>query len=337
MAVYSRKLKSGTRWYIGYRDPGGRWVRKGSWPTKREATIVLAQIRANIAAGKYGNLPSTKKRVDPREIIDRYFEYATGSQTSMTIYQDKSRLKPLIEYLQARRINNVFNLNPGILQEFQSEYLKTRSRKSWNNLLGLLKTILNYAIEWEIIDFNPVARIRPLKIDKTFHFFTAEEIAIIIAAAPEPIKTAIVVLVNTGMRRSELWNLRWRDVDLKNRRIHIKPHEGFSPKDRELRSIPMTDSLHQHMSKMEKRGVYVCRPYESIHTIRKGFVRILKKLELSGTLHDLRHTFASHLAMSGVPVPAIAELLGHSSIKTTMIYSHLLPETHTAAVKKLPF
>jgi len=317
MAVYPRKLKSGTRWYIGYRDPGGGWVRKGSWDTKRAATIALAEIRANIAAGKFGSLPSTRKRVNLQLFIDRYFEHAAGYQTSMTVFQDKSRLKPLLKYLKGKSINNIYDLRLGIMQEFQAEYLKTHSRKSWNNLLGLMKTILNLAVEWEVIDFNPIARVRPLKIDKTFHFFTAQEIVDIIEAAPEPIKTAVIILIHTGIRRSELWNLRWRDIDLKNKRIYIKPHGDFSPKDREMRSIPISAKLTKHLSSIKNRDKYVCRPYENIHTIRKGFVRVLKKLGLAGTLHDLRHTFASHLAMTGVPIPAFAELSGHSALSKT--------------------
>jgi len=58
---------------------------------------------------------------------------------------------------------------------------------------------------------------------------------------------------------------------------------------------------------------------------------------MRGTLHDLRHTFASHLAMAGTPIPDIKELLGHSDIATTMIYSHLSPDRHKAEVEKLDF
>jgi site-specific recombinase XerD len=64
---------------------------------------------------------------------------------------------------------------------------------------------------------------------------------------------------------------------------------------------------------------------------------LAKKLGIKGTLHDLRHTFANHLAMNGVSIPIIKELLGHSDISTTMIYSHLSPDIHIAAIQKLQF
>ena len=69
----------------------------------------------------------------------------------------------------------------------------------------------------------------------------------------------------------------------------------------------------------------------------KRFSALLKTLGTEGTLHDLRHTYASHLAMNGTPIPVIKELLGHADISTTMIYSHLSPEMHKAAVDQLPF
>jgi len=52
------------------------------------------------------------------------------------------------------------------------------------------------------------------------------------------------------------------------------------------------------------------------------FRELIRRLGMKGSLHTLRHTFASHLAMSGTPIPVIKELLGHSDISTTMIYSH---------------
>jgi site-specific recombinase XerD len=63
----------------------------------------------------------------------------------------------------------------------------------------------------------------------------------------------------------------------------------------------------------------------------------LKKKNMKGTLHDLRHTFASHMAMAGISIPVIKEFLGHSDIATTMIYAHLSPERHIAEVDRLDF
>ncbi|MCP4581087.1 MAG: tyrosine-type recombinase/integrase [candidate division Zixibacteria bacterium] len=63
----------------------------------------------------------------------------------------------------------------------------------------------------------------------------------------------------------------------------------------------------------------------------------MKKIKIKGRPRDLRHTFASYLAMAGTPIPVIQEFLGHSSISTTMIYAHLSPNIHKKEIAKLPF
>ena len=246
----------------------------------------------------------------------------------------------MIRYLKENKVNNLIDISPRIIQEFQSQYLAKHSRKSWNNILGNLKTALNKAVDWELIDHNPIAKIKPLKTDKYEKFFTVDEINLMIENAHDVLKSAIIILVNTGMRRAELLNLKWADVHLKSRKIIIRSGNGFSTKSRETRSVPISDTLYKHLVKIKKtsNNIYVWRPEEyNVNSITRAFWRLMKKLKMKGRLHDLRHTFASHLAMSGVPIPVIGELLGHKNISTTMRYSHLSPDTHKAAIKKLPF
>jgi site-specific recombinase XerD len=81
----------------------------------------------------------------------------------------------------------------------------------------------------------------------------------------------------------------------------------------------------------------IYKPYSNMNTLYSHFKLLVENLELSGTLHDLRHTFASHLAMSGVPIPVKKNLMGHLDISTTMIYSLLSPNTYRDAILKLDF
>ena len=123
--------------------------------------------------------------------------------------------------------------------------------------------------------------------------------------------------------------------------MSVWPYKGFIPKGKRPRSIPFNKQLSAVMEKMfngkKNEDQFVFRPFNGPNTLYRHFSILLKSIGIKGTLHNLRHTFASHLAMAGVSIPVIKELLGHSDISTTMIYSHLTPEVHAAEIQKLKF
>jgi integrase len=159
----------------------------------------------------------------------------------------------------------------------------------------LLNTALNYEIKWGVIEKNPLSEVRPPKIIKTFHFFSKKEVDKMIEKAPEPLKTAIILYVNTGLRREELFSLRWRDVDLKSKKIRFGPYEKFTPKSKKPRSIPVNSQVEIALNQIDKSSDgnkdYVFRPYKIMYPIYEQFKSLLGALGLKGTLHDLRHTF----------------------------------------------
>ncbi len=159
----------------------------------------------------------------------------------------------------------------------------------------------------------------------------------------------MIVFRNTGLRKSELCRLAWSDIDFENNFINIMNSQGNV-----YRSIPMNDELRTKLLFLkdnyiiERKGLFVKRNREQmqyvfchldgspIKTFRSSFERAVKKASLKKvTPHTLRHTFASHLVMSGVDLTTVKELLGHKSIITTMIYSHLSDEHKAKAVRKL--
>jgi integrase len=244
------------------------------------------------------------------------------------------------EFFARKHIRFLECISPAVVDEFRVEVLNGKKPKTVKNYINILKTALNKAVEWDLIESNPIAKVKPPKTVKTFRFFSHEEIDKLLREADDPLRTGIFILVSTGMRKGELFHLRWRDVDLNNDKIRIWPYGSYSPKGKRPRSVPISENLRHTMLKLSKDMApddFVCRPFKCIHRLYKRFVVLLKKLGMEGTLHDLRHTYASHLAMNGTPIPVIKELLGHADIATTMIYSHLSPELHKTAVDKLPF
>ena len=149
------------------------------------------------------------------------------------------------------------------------------------------------------------------------------------------------------MRKAELENLQWQDIDLKRRKILIRRKQDWQPKTGK-REIPIGDSLLSVLADLKKQNVgatasdYVFATRHGGHShnrLRRELIKIAQRTGIEGLtkLHTLRHTFASHLVMSGVDLPTVKKLMGHADIQTTMIYAHLAPDHLAGAINKLPF
>jgi integrase len=328
------------KWWVNYRIDGRRYRRSTGTADRKIAEIKLKDLEIRLFKGESVEDRSPYKGTSLPDFFSRYIEYAKNNYSAQHLQSDLSRITIMQEFFARKGIRDLRSITPGLYEEFESTVLKGRRPKTRKNYLALLKTILNYAVKWGIIDKNPLLTVKAPKIVKTFHFFSKKEVAKLIASAEEPLRTGIIILVNTGIRRGELFNLRWQDVDLKAKKLRVWPYEGFVPKGKRPRSIPLNSEALKILRDIKKQAgdsEFVFRPYNNLHTLRRQFTNLAKELGMGGTLHDLRHTFASHLAMEGVPIPVIKELLGHSDISTTMIYAHLSPEKHMAAVETLKF
>lgn len=328
------------KWWLNYRINGRRYRRSTGTANRKLAEVKLKDLEVRLFKGEIPDRQAPLTGSSLPDFFRRFVEYAENNYSSEYLQSDLSRIRILQEFFARRAIRDLRSITPGLYEEFESTVLKGRKPKTRKNYLVLLKTMLNYAVKWGIIEKNPIAEVGPPKITKTFHFFSEKEIAKFMQTAEEPLKTAILILVNTGMRRGELFHVRWRDVDLRAKKLRVWPYEGFIPKGKRARSIPLNDvalNALRMLKKKNKDSEFVYRPYSSIHTLRRKFTRLATKLGMAGTLHDLRHTFASHLAMESIPIPVIKDLLGHSDISTTMIYSHLSPDHNRVAVGMLKF
>jgi integrase len=154
-----------------------------------------------------------------------------------------------------------------------------------------------------------------------------------------------VTALHTGLRWGELVALRWSDVDLKAGRIVVRQsawrgHVG-TPKGHKAREIPLNEVVLAELKAWRHlRGEWVfCTERGARLGEQAETSRLEAACKLAGlrnvTWHVMRHSFASHLVMRGVPLKTVQELLGHKDIATTMRYAHLSPSVKTDAVSTL--
>ena len=129
------------------------------------------------------------------------------------------------------------------------------------------------------------------------------------------------LLANTGLRRGEAQNLNWKDVGKEE--IRVLSREDARTKSGKWRIVPVSEGAQEALGGLQ--GGRRVLPEVAPTSLSRAFERTLHRAEIPGSLHCLRHTYCSHLAMAGVPLRTVQVLAGHSSYKTTERYAHLAP------------
>jgi integrase len=140
---------------------------------------------------------------------------------------------------------------------------------------------------------------------------------------------AVLVSMNTGLRRGELLALRWSAIDFKHKQMTTKG------KSAQTEHIPLNSEVLEAFKNWRKQAPEGERifPYASFKT---AFGALLERAKITKfRWHDLRHHFASRLVQEGVPLNTVRELLGHGSLAMTLRYAHLAPDQKIDAVAKL--
>lgn len=199
-----------------------------------------------------------------------------------------------------------------------------------------LKTIFKYALKNSLINHNPTTDLRQFSIpEKQKTIFSKEDLEILLNQMNSLFRNITLVLFYTGCRLNEVLNLEFKNIDLKNRTIEIVNKPDFKTKTGKIRLIPINSELDKilhnllNMYKEEKSNGYIFasprgRPLNKSYVSRK-FKNYLKIANLPEDLHlhCIRHTFITELIRNNVEVFKVMKVAGHSTLKTTLGYTHL--------------
>jgi len=337
-SVYIRKTKKGIpRYYIDYYDRNQNRIQKlikhaTNWNEAHEA------LKNAILKEHYSEHGIQKKRnqIKFKKFVEMFIEdYNKVNKRSWK--DDSCRLKKLSEFFGNINLNEV---SPIKIERFKSHKLKKGIAKSTiNRYLSILKRLFNVAIEWEYAKNNPVRKVKLYseKDNLKERILTEEEEVRLLKMSSEHLRPILIVALNTGMRRGEILNLKWSNIDFKAEEIKI-----VNTKSGKSRIVDINSRLLNELLKLRKKNQnsqYVFtnprtgKPYKKLQTSFDGACRRAKIEELR--FHDLRHTAASRLVEKGVDIIRVKELLGHSSVRITERYTHSSREERKRAVEFL--
>ena len=226
-----------------------------------------------------------------------------------------------------------------VRHETPTRHDEPRSAATVNRELTILSRVLALAVDAGHIGENPCRRVRRFKEDNArVRFLSDDEESRLMKqiGEREPLRSVVIFALNTGLRRGEIFSLRWSEVDWSRNFIHVT-----NTKTGRSRIVPLNERtravLQQRQQKSQSEFVFVSRRTGTrLRNLRNGFGKACEDAKVTNFhFHDLRHTFASRLAEAGVDAFTIAELLGHSTLEMTKRYTHATDERKARAVAAL--
>lgn len=276
--------------------------------------------------------------------IDRFEQYlkldrGASTHTRLAYLRDLKQLQESLKNEDLRSISS---------KELEAFFASLRAQKqksaSIHRKMSSLRQFFKFCCLELGLERDPMEHLEGPRLQKKLpRFLTSEEMAALLETASSPSadprdRAMILLLYATGLRVSELVDLRKDQVDLTHGSLRVI---GKGSKERHVPIAPMAcEALRDYLeqSRGESPHAALFLNHRGKKLTRQGFWKRLNVLALRAGLdhispHVLRHTFATHLLENGMGLRSLQQLLGHSDVSTTQIYTHLTPQ-HLKSVHK---
>jgi len=341
-----RLLTNGKRrYYINYKDSTGKRVWKAVPGNERDAQAALRDVKSKLSRGE--------KVVTTRMTVKELGEHWHRTQTSRLKEKTKTDYGYALDRWVYPRLGNrkVSEIDVNTIADFVAEMNQTYSGSTVRNSLKPLSLMCQYAQRRGWLSVNPVSqltrsetpkgsprRMRILETDETQRLLSVKY-----EGKPSVYRLMFMTAIFAGLRKGELLNLTWADVDLAEAILRVAP-EGHGKTPAATREVALPDFLVQELAREDgleglvfpfqkdnvNRALETCREAAGIPKLDKRGQRL--------RFHDLRHTFASLLIGQGEDVTYVADQMGHANAATTLkVYAKLFDsrKKKTAARTKM--
>lgn len=339
-------------YFIDYMDPfQNKRIRERIGTRKDEAQKRASQIYSDLRKKWLGE-EEPEDDLSIYDLIDNYLRTKSPKVQKNTIKKYRYCADNIIRFMESKlpEIKNIKQITRDYLELHLAELKdKNLSIATLNDQIFFVKSIFKFAVEEKYLRENPTLRIQkypnPLASVKK-RYWTKSELEEIFATVNPRFRFVYEFLYLTGLRKSELINLTWDDLYLDTHEPLLivqakKLPSGITwqPKGKQSRTIPLGNRAIEIIKGQKRVGPWVFYGANGAQINSQILLSTLKKallkLGLTGNVHKIRHSFASHLVMKGASIETVSRLLGHSSLEMTMIYAHLSPDYLRKAVQLL--
>ncbi|MDD5609407.1 MAG: site-specific integrase [Ignavibacterium sp.] len=292
-----------------------------------------------------------KKEITVEQAFSEYNKLIEFNLAKKSVESAKTAERRFLEFIPGNRSLNT-------IERKEAENLMMKISKSapigCYNYLKVYRTMFNVFVDWNYISLNPFLKVKLPKRQKEDPIaFTEEQINIVCerlkAKGKEVIADMVLFAVESGMRLDEENNLRWSDIDFKNKVITIG-NKLFKTKSKRVRRIPFNEKMEQILARNSNRQIEngkILREFVFVQsngrqykkdTVSKSLKKVIKEADLPDELHwhCLRATAATRWASNKVPIFTVSKLLGHSTVNvTTRFYAGVDLEELRDAVNRL--
>lgn len=346
------------------RQPNGdrKFIYAHKGETAAAFEVRFDKLRQDVQNG----MPIAPERMTLRQYLDQWIETVTPTSAPLSPAAYKTIIRRLDPLIGNKRLGRLTTLD---IQRAYADIIPLFAPNTVQTTHRMLHAALADAVKWQIIPRNPATGTEvPRPPIQTMQVFSDDEVHHLLdATANDRYHTLWALLVTTGLRLGEATGLLWEDVDLVGKRITVQrtlqrqKGKGMVLKDRpktskSRRTVKLGDNVVSLLRQLRVRQVEeklrLGPTWSSNHDlvftnnaggpidssrIEKHWKRTLNRIDLKIIrLHDLRHTAATLALKWGIHPKKVQEMLGHSSIRTTLdLYSHVLPVMHQEAAQRM--
>ena len=336
-------------YYLYYVNPTTKKVNSKSTKTKLKAEALKFLKSFN----PEGNNPETMIKISYKisDLKNEVLKYAITNFDKKTVWEYSNILTKFIDVITDTPIKDITVKQ---IEFFKSERLKSVKPATLNKDLGTLKSTFNYALKLNWIWENPFNNVNKISLpEKERLSFSNDEFNLLISVIPEGfLKDIVLFAYYSGCRLNEILNLQNNDIDFINETITLRNKENFKTKTGKIRQIPLTKELREILTRNinTKDKIININPFSNNEYIFKNernykysgdyvthlFKRYCRKAGFPERFHFhcLRHSYITNMIKSGININYVKELAGHSTIQTTMIYTHITIEDLKKALLK---